>query len=724
MIQLNLKFRLFVRILFTLIFASTCFSQASPTFTAIAQTDGPQAPDTVATVPTGFTDATVTDVSGNATGLALLPDGRLLIATKEGQLTVLQGGVPSIALDLKADDLLCDDFERGLESVVADPDFANNNFIYVYYSHQVNNDCAEGANTVVRNRVARYTLSISNTTAAPFVVLDNIPSQCGNHNGGDLHFGPQDGLLYISVGDSGCDNSRARYASTLSGKMLRVAKDGSIPPGNPYANDVNGVLCGSLTAQPLNNTTKCKEIIATGLRNPFRFAMKHGSDNEFHINDVGQNTWEEISVGAIGADYGWNVREGKCLNGSSSNCPAPPAGMTDPIHVYSHSLGCSITGGAFAVSNVWPAAYNSYYFADYCGGNIYQLIQSSTVTSKTFSVRSGAVVNLMFDPVASALYYTLNSGEVRKITYTANTNRAPTASATAAPTAGIAPFTVTFNGSASSDPDAGDTITYGWNFGDGAAHATTITTTHMYTRSGVFTATLIVTDDKGLASSPWQRQIQANNTPPTATITAPISTTKFAVGQVISLTGQGVDPQDGTLADSNLAWQVLLVHVSATNPQSKHTHPYAIGTGSTLSLTYPSPEDLDAAAGSYLEARLTATDAQGLTGTVTQKLQSARVTITVSVVSTQTTAYGLSAFVNGQEIIERGTLTSWQGWPLALSAPLFQQDLYAFWFRFGSWSDGGAAAHTLTTPVSNTTYIAYYTPSAKPNWVWLPLIQK
>ncbi len=720
MIQLNLKFRLF----FTLILASTHFVQASPAAIAIAQTDGPQTPDQVAVVPAGFTDATVTDISGNATGLELLPDGRLLITAKAGQLIVLQNGVQSIALDLATEGVLCSGFERGLQSVVADPGFAGNSFIYVFYTRRLSDSCDQSASSPVRSRVVRYTLSPTNTVSAPFVVLENIPSPCGNHNGGDLHFGPQDGLLYISVGDGGCDNSRARYASTLSGKILRVTKDGSIPASNPYANDANGVLCGSLTAQPLNNTTKCKEIFATGLRNPFRFAMKHGSNNEFYINDVGQSTWEEISVGAIGADYGWNVREGKCLNGSSSNCPAPPAGMTDPIHVYSHSLGCSITGGAFAVSSVWPTQYNSYYFADYCDGNIYQLIQGNSVTSQTFSVRGGAVVNLMFDPVASALYYTLDTGEVRKITYTDTNNRAPTALATAAPTSGIAPFAVTFNGAASSDPDAGDMISYDWNFGDGAPHATTITTTHAYTRSGVFTATLIVTDDKGLASVPWQQKIQANNTPPTAMITAPISITKFAVGQVVTLTGKGTDPQDGTLAGSKLAWQVLLHHISTSNPQNKHTHPYAIGTGTTLSLTYPGPEDLDAAAGSYVEARLTATDAQGLTGTMTQTLQPMRVTITVSAVSTQTAAYGLNAYVNGVEVVERQTFTGWQGWSLALSAPAFQQDLYAFWFRFGAWADGGTAAHTVTVPANGATYTAYYVPSEKPNWVWLPLVVK
>ncbi|NJM42080.1 MAG: PQQ-dependent sugar dehydrogenase [Anaerolineae bacterium] len=402
MFQLKLNIKQIVRPLFAFIFVSTLSAQAP--LTVAAQTAGPQAPDEVAVVPSGFTDAPVTDVSGNATGLELLPDGRLLITTKEGQLIVLQNGTQTTALDLAADGVLCDGFERGLQSVVADPDFANNNFIYIFYTRRINNNCDENASTPVRSRVVRYTLSSSNTVSDPFVVLENIPAPCGNHNGGDVRFGPQDGLLYISVGDGGggcgTGSARTRFLSTLSGKMLRVQKDGDIPPSNPHANDPNGVVCGDIVSQPFNNTDKCKEVIALGLRNPFRFAMKHGSNNEFYINDVGEGTWEEINVGALSADYGWNTREGKCQYGSTTNCPAPPAGVTDPVYAYSHSMGCSITGGAFVVSSQWPAQYNGYYFGDYCDGDIKQLIQGSPATTQTFSSRGGQLVNLMFDPVA------------------------------------------------------------------------------------------------------------------------------------------------------------------------------------------------------------------------------------------------------------------------------------------------------------------------------------
>jgi glucose/arabinose dehydrogenase/subtilisin-like proprotein convertase family protein len=661
----------------------------------------PFAPGDVATVPANFADATVTTVSGNATGLEILPDGRLLITSKEGQLTVFQNGVQSTALDLAAQSVLCSDFERGLQSVTADPDFASNNFIYVFYTRKISNSCAQGASTAVRSWVVRYTLSPGNVASAPFVVLENIPSQCGNHNGGDIHFGPQDGLLYISVGDSGCDSSSARYLSTLSGKILRVAKDGSIPASNPYANDAQGVVCGGLSAQPLNTTTKCKEIFASGLRNPFRFAVKHNSANEFYINDVGASTWEEVSVGAAGADYGWNVREGKCFNSSSTNCPAPPVGMTDPIYAYSHSLGCSITGGAFVVSAQWPAQYNGYYFGDYCDGDIKQMIQGGTVTTQTFSSQSGNLVNMMFDPVASALYYTLSSGEVRKITYTGGSNRAPTASATANPTSGSAPLAVSFDGSASSDPD-GNTITGRWDFGDGSS-ANTLVASHTYAQPGIFIARLVVTDSLGLASAPWSVQISVGNDPPEPTISAPAISTRFAVGQVFVLSGSATDPQDGTLDASRLSWRVLLHHVPQGQPQNRHTHPFFSQTGNNATMpAMPEPEDLDAAPLGYFEIQLTATDLQGLTRTVTQTLLPNRVPI-----GFETQPSGLQLSVNGTTIVGPQTLTAWANQVLNLNAPS-PQALGSSNYGFASWSDSGAASHSAVAPANAASFTANF----------------
>ena len=115
-----------------------------------------------------------------------------------------------------------------------------------------------------------------------------------------------------STGDGGCPlggvSNNAREAGLLNGKILRITTDGAIPPGNPNNTIAGAVLCNASNPNPAGGA--CLEMFASGLRNPFKFAFKSGTD-QFYINDVGQNTWEEIDDGVIGADYGWNIREAK-----------------------------------------------------------------------------------------------------------------------------------------------------------------------------------------------------------------------------------------------------------------------------------------------------------------------------------------------------------------------------------------------------------------------------
>lgn len=290
------------------------------------------------------------------TALAFTPDGRLLIASLTGQLRVYESGtlLESPALDLTLDGRLCFDGERGLLGVAVDPEFATNGLIYLYYSANASLGCG--------NRVSRFTLSADNVASDELVLVDNIPT-LGGHNGGDLHFG-KDGLLYVSVGDGSCDyagdsgcggsNDASRDLHALVGKILRIGKDGSIPSTNPFVGSDSERCHLTGRTEP---GKKCRETFAWGLRNPFRMAFEpNTADTRFYVNDVGQNTWEEIDLGLAGADYGWNKREGPCRRGSQTYC-GEPKGMTNPVYAYSHDTGCeSITGGAFVPSGVWPAA--------------------------------------------------------------------------------------------------------------------------------------------------------------------------------------------------------------------------------------------------------------------------------------------------------------------------------------------------------------------------------
>ena len=213
-----------------------------------------------------------------------------------------------------------------------------------------------------------------------------------------------------------------------------------------------------------------------------------------------------------------------------------------------------------------------------------------------------------------ALYYMnyLSGGEVRRIAFTGTANRSPVAAASANPTSGPAPLTVSFNGAGSTDPD-GDPLSYDWDFGDGSAHSTSAAPSHTYTTGGTYTATLRVRDDRGGEDTETVR-IDPGNTPPVPTIEAPAPSERFAVGEVVTLRGSATDAQDGAVPPSRLSWTVLKHH-------DTHTHPFLPPTtGNNVPITGPDPEDPSATTTSYLEIQLTATDAQGLSRTVTQEL--------------------------------------------------------------------------------------------------------
>jgi glucose/arabinose dehydrogenase len=655
------------------------------------------------TLPSGFTDELVALV-GSPTALAFTPDGRLLITTQPGLLRVYQNGslLPAAALDLTA--VICSNSERGLLGVAVDPNFTtpNNNFIYVYYTAK-----KSGACTAPVNRVSRYTLSSSNAASGETILIDNIPSTAGNHNAGDVQFG-KDGYLYVSVGDGGCDyagnsgcagsNDAARDQHSLVGKILRINRDGTIPPDNPF------VGAGTADCRFTGGTTsgnKCRETFAWGLRNPFRMAFDpNAAGTRFFINDVGQNTWEEIDLGSAGADYGWNVREGHCATGSTTNCGIPPVGMTNPIYDYGRvPEGCaSITGGAFVPNGLWTSDYDGdYLFADYVCGRIFRLEPNGSGGWMRSDFATGlggsSAVHLVFGPRAGsqALYYTTyaNGGEVRRIYHTA-ANGVPTADVTASPTSGPAPLTVNFNGSGSSDPD-GDPLTFLWAFGDGQTATTSApTTSHTYA-AGSYTASLTVRDSKNATSAPDTVAIASGNTPPSPVISSPATGATFAVGQTITLTGSATDAQDGTINPATFRWTVLRRHAS-------HTHPWFSGTGNNLTLTAPAPEDLASTTNSYLEIYLTATDSGGLSATANRNIQPRTVAITLA-----TTPSGLNLTVNGTTVTGPTTITSWDGWRLDLSAPGRQSP-----YSFVSWSDGGAATHSVITPSAPATYTATY----------------
>ncbi len=680
-----------------------------------------------AVTPPGFRDTLVASVGSSTTGLTFTPDGRMLVLVKTGQVRVYKDGrlLQTPALDISP--RTCPGHERGLLGAAVDPGFgtAGHNYVYLYYTFKKFGECpseqpANSNNPV--NRVSRFVMSGDTIDpSSEEVLIDNIPSPTGNHNSGDLSFG-KDGYLYVSVGDGQCDyagdsgcsgqNDASRDPHILLGKILRITPTGGIPATNPYTG-TDSARC-NLTGRT-DPGKKCRETFASGLRNPFRFAFdQDASGTRFFIGDVGQGAWEEVDQGKAGADYGWNLCEGAHDNPArpgSVDCTA--ARYTPPIHEYSHGTGCSaITGGAFVPNGAWTAEYdNSYLYGDYVCNKIFELKPKSGGGFRQIEFASGlgqnGPVDMAFGPYGAgqALYYTTNATggeEVRRIAHTANANRAPTAAVTANPTSGPSPLTVDFDGSGSSDPDSGDTLTsYLWDFGDGSPTQTTTTptTSHTFSTNGTYTASLHVKDNHGALSEAATVRIDAGNEAPTPVIESPSANLLFRVGQQITLSGSATDPQDGQLAGSPFRWEVLQHH-TAPNP---HTHPYFSQAGNNLTITAPMPEDLSSTgAGNYLEMRLTATDSNGLSKTVTRDVQPNRVEISFA-----SDPSGLSVLINGETFTTPKTLLSWEGYRLNVNTPS-PQTLSGKTYVFSSWSDGKGQQHDIITGAVPSSYTATF----------------
>ncbi len=251
-----------------------------------------------ATLPSGFSESVIASGISSATAMEFAPDGRLFVCQQSGQLRVIKNGVllamPFLTVTPDSNG------ERGLLGVAFDPNFANNQWVYIYYT-------VPGSQA--HNRVSRFTAS--GDVAVPrseTVILElNGLSTASNHNGGAIHFG-LDGKLYVAVGEN-ANSANAQTLANLLGKILRINADGSIPSDNPFYNTASGVN---------------RSIWALGLRNPFTFAVQPSTGRIF-INDVGESTWETINDGVAGANYGWPNCEGACS-------PTNP-NLRDPIYI-------------------------------------------------------------------------------------------------------------------------------------------------------------------------------------------------------------------------------------------------------------------------------------------------------------------------------------------------------------------------------------------------------
>lgn len=706
------------------------------------------------------------------TNVEFSKDGRVFVAEKSGLIKVfdsLNDGTADVYADLRKEVYNLRD--RGLLGMALHPNFPQDPRLYVLYTR----DALPGGDTpkwgsatgtddpcptppgetadgcVVTGRLSVLTPVNGVITEQPLIT--DWCQQFPTHSIGDLKFGP-DGMLYASGGDGahwnyadygqdtstssdvtpdnpcgdppvpvGTDQTRpTAEGGALRSQDLRTSADptgldGTIIKINP---DTGAAAPGNPLTGPDANAAR---IISYGLRNPFRFTIRPGT-NELWAGDVGWNTTEEINrivppAAAPVPNYGWPCYEGAVrqagydsldLTLCESLYAQGAAAVVPPYFSYQHgakaspadtctvSGGSSVSGVAFYDTGNYPAAYQgALFFSDYSRNCVWVMPKGANglpdpAQTTSFDTAASVPVELTTGPGGDLFAVNIGAGTVTRYVYT-GTNNDPVAALKADRMTGGAPLTVHFDASASSDADL-DPLTYEWDLdGDGDYDdSTAVTPTWTYPTKGSFTVKLRVKDGKG-GQGDASTRIDVDNSAPTATITTPDAGLTWKVGDTISFSGTGTDPEQGTLPGSALTWTLVQMHC----PSACHEHVVTTFTGNSGSFVAPDHEYP-----SHLELRLTVKDDAGLTDTKTVVLQPQTVDLTL-----QSSPPGLKlGWVSDQQVAPF-TRTAIVNSVASIAAPS-PQTLGGKTYEFVSWSDGGELAHTINAPATNTTYTATF----------------
>jgi glucose/arabinose dehydrogenase len=354
----------------SLVIAALCAAAAAPVAARPTHPAGLRA---------AFGLAKVADGLSSPVYVASAPgDERLFVVEQAGVIRTVSNG--RVAAKPYADlrSVVTSGGEQGLLSVAFHPKFASNGKLYVYFTNKRGNEeiwelhAREGAASIRPGHRK----------------LVEIPDTESNHNGGQLQFGP-DGMLYFGDGDGGGAGDQhgahgnGQDPGVLLGKISRIdvdtrtaGKPYGIPKGNPFA--------GQPGWRP--------EIWALGLRNPWRFSFDR-ADGDLWIGDVGQGKWEEVDHlkrGLGGINFGWNRYEAR--HDFAKDTPLAGGTLRGPVAEYSHSLGCSITGGYVYRGPKIAGLSGRYVYADYCSGKLWTLSPSGGAARDVSSVVGDAGV--------------------------------------------------------------------------------------------------------------------------------------------------------------------------------------------------------------------------------------------------------------------------------------------------------------------------------------------
>lgn len=606
-----------------------------------------------------FQETTVASGIQNVTTMTFAPDGRLFVAEQDGRVFVIKNGAllgtPFFTVNAEVSG------ERGLLGIAFDPNFTTNGHVYLFYTDKF----------TLMNKIVRVTRDPANPDVAlpgETLIKELEIAQDGFHNAGAINFG-LDGKLYVAMGDLH-NSSNAQNLGNLAGKIMRLNSDGTTPTDNPF----------------VSNPQARPEIYAYGLRNPFSFDI-NSVNGKIYVNDVGNGTAEEINDIVAGGNYGWPTCEGACSNPNFVN----------PIHQYqTGAQGCAVTGGTFTTGANLPAEFaGTYLFADFCDNYIKALKSDGSVISLISATRPFPVdIDIGGD---GAVYYLARNGMVnplgmvQKFEYIPDGNLAPIAVASANPDSGPAPLLVSFDGSASSDPDG--TITdYDWDFGDGNTDSGA-QVNHTYNSAGTYVATLTVSDgtDTGVDTV----DVVVGN-PPTVNFITPTVGSTYHAGDTINYSADATDSNGNTLPASAFSWVITFNH-------NTHAHPFlgpitGVKSGNFATLQTPH----EASTNVWYRVTLTVTDSNGISTTVERDINPV-----ISDLTFNTVPSGLSVMLEGQPMTTPFTVPSVVGMHRTVSVAS-PQTIGGTTYNFSSWSDGGAISHDITTPLTNTTYTANF----------------
>ncbi|MDQ2784148.1 MAG: PQQ-dependent sugar dehydrogenase [Chloroflexota bacterium] len=680
---------------------------------AASQRDTPVRASTV--LPNGFSFQTVATGIDQPTGFAFAPDGRIFIIAKHGLVWVVKNGalLPTPLIDISA--TVNDYDDHGLLGIAVDPHFSTTSpYLYLLYTYE--NDPANPTNNKTA-RLSRYTVAgdvadpASQQAILGTVVGDAARPSCDNfpvgtdclvsdnisHSIGSVRFA-SDGTLFVSIGDASNFNIadpeslRSQNIDILAGKLLHVTTTGQGLTSNLFYDG--------------NVSDNRSKVWAYGLRNPFRFTLRPGTDMPY-VGDVGWDTWEEINVATKSGNFGWPCYEGTyqqsafapmqtCKDLYSKGAGAVKFGLVTYDHLGGVlPVSTAVIGGAFYTGANYPAQYRGTYFY----GDVRPFMRTLQVDSNDalvsgptdFSPNADLPTDIEMGPDGNLYVCAIYAGEIRKIVYDAN---APTVQVAADHQSGPAPLTVQFSSAGSNDPRGG-TLSYSWDFGDGSALSTDANPTHTFTlQCGVsacrYITTLTVTSSSTHASGTGGMTIGVGGAP-TPTMSAPSASLAYRVGDTITFSGGATDDLDGPIPPSGLSWQIVIHHC----PGTCHTH-FLIQRSGVANGSFTIPDHGD---NSYFEIILTATNSSAVTATTSVSLHPQTVHVTL-----QTSPPGRQlVYDGGVTYTAPHTFNSVIGSQHTITAPTSPGGP-----PFVSWSDGGAAQHNITIGTSDVTYTATY----------------